>query len=768
LALVWIIWPFWHLSGQFGDRPLAEPTRLYGRATVLAVGDPVSPRAILGQLAEMGYEEVPRATARPGEIAWSNGVLDLFLRRRPTASGWQEAGRLEARVRGGRLASLVWSGSEVDSASLEPSLLASFVDEGRDERRPARLERLPEHLVQAVLAAEDAGFFRHAGLSASGIARAAWVNLRGGEVLQGGSTLTQQLVKNLFLTRERTLTRKAREAVLAWFIDLRYGKPQILTAYLNEIYWGSSGSANLVGVGSAAWAYFGKAPDDLGLCESALLAGMIRSPGNYSPLRHPERARERRDWVLQRMAELDWLEEGELASALECPLDTSPGPVVVKRAPWFADAALAEAKARFELGDPQTSGQTILSTLDWTGQQKAEEAVAWGVEALEEGWEKGRQGTGPLQAALVSLDPRTGGLLAYVGGRDYAVSQFDRVAMAQRQAGSAFKPVIYTSSFESGTAWPSGFVEDAPMTVVLAGQRWSPQNSDGNYTGWVTVRSAVEQSLNLPTVRVALATGLDNIVATARAMGIIHRLQAVPALALGAFEVTPLELATAYATLAAGGVRPPVHSVEAVLDRDGRPLVGRPLPEPVRAVSEESAYLMTAVLQGVLERGTGQSARIQGMTDSLAGKTGTTNDRRDSWFGGYAPNRATMVWVGYDDNSETRLSGTRAGLPIWARFTWAVRPAGGYPTFRQPAGIVTAVIDPQSGELATEACPAVLTEVFRAGQVPQTPCRLHGFWGDWRPRHPDQIEWRQEERLGRWRWLRRVFGRSEDRGPPGP
>jgi penicillin-binding protein 1B len=716
----------------------------------------------------MGYEEAAPPTARPGEMAWRNGELDVFLRRRPTPTGWEPAGRLVARVRSSRVVGLSWRGEDRQAVDLEPPLIATFVGEDRDERRPVRLDRLPEHLVHAVLAAEDSGFFHHAGLSPSGIARAAWVNLRGGEVLQGGSTLTQQLVKNLFLSQERTFTRKAREAVLAWLVDLRYDKSQILGAYLNEIYWGSSGSASLIGVGAASWAYFGKVPDDLGLCESAVLAGMIRSPGNYSPIQHPEKARERRDWVLGRMNELGWLADADLETALACPLRTSPGTVVIKRAPWFADAALGEARGRFPIGDPQRSGQTILSTLDWPGQRKAEKAVAWGLEALENGWEKGRSHSGPLQAALVSLDPRTGGVLAYVGGRDYSQSQFDRVAMARRQAGSAFKPVIYTSAFESGAAWPSGFVEDAPLTVVLAGQRWSPQNSDGNYAGWVTVRSAVERSLNLPTVRVALAAGLDQIVDTARAMGISHRLQAVPALALGAFEVTPLELVTAYSTLAAGGLRPPVHAVEAVLDHDGEPLAGRPLPRPVRAVSEESAYLMTAVLQGVLERGTGQSARIQGLTDPLAGKTGTTNDRRDSWFGGYSPDRSTMVWVGYDDNSETRLSGSRAGLPIWARFTWSVRPVGGYPVFRQPPGIATAVIDPESGELATEDCPTVLTEVFRAGQVPQTMCRLHGFWGEWQPRHPGQVEWQREERHSRWRWLRRVFGRRDDKQPASP
>ena len=309
--------------------------------------------------------------------------------------------------------------------------------------------------------------------------------------------------------------------------------------------------------------------------------------------------------------------------------------------------------------------------------------MQWGVEALENGWEKGRKGKGePLQAALVSIDPNDGAILAYVGGRDYGESQFDRAGEAMRQTGSAFKPVVYAAAFEDGKAYPAAFIEDAPLTVRQAGSEpWTPKNSDGSYHGWVSVRTAVEKSLNVATARMALQEGLGRVVQVARDLGIETPLEPVPSIALGAFEVTPVQLTTVYASFAAGGRRPPVHALEGVLDPLGRPLETAPLPAPQRVISPETAYLVTSILQGVIDHGTGASARRQGVKGPLAGKTGTTNDRRDSWFAGYSPNRVTTVWVGYDDNRPTNLSGSRAGVPLWARFMVAVRPSGGYPVF---------------------------------------------------------------------------------------
>jgi len=754
---IWLIWPFWQLSGEFKNRSVKQPSRLYARSHRLTVGHSEDPARLILELDDLGYRRQKGGELARGEFTWDGRSLVVHLRPLPTPYGWNQGGVLEARFSGRHLETVVWRGAAVEAADLEPPLLFSYYGPDRQERRPVAIDALPDHLVLAVLAAEDARFYEHPGLSLTGILRAAWVNLRGGGIRQGGSTLTQQLVKNLFLTQDRTLARKLREAALALLIDWRFEKREILDAYLNEIYWGSSGGINLMGVGSAAWAYFGREAGQVDLCESAVLAGMISSPGSYSPVSRPEKSLQRRNWVLQRMGELEWLTAERLAVALEEPLCVAPQPVGTRQAAYFRDRAAAEVERRFGVGELADRGYRVLSTLDRWDQEAAEAMVDWGLKSLEEGWEKDSKASGPLQAALVSLDPRTGEILAYLGGRDYGSSQFDR-------AGSAFKPVVYAAAFEDMVAAPSTMLEDAPLTVALvAGKKWTPQNSNNRYRGWVSTRTALEDSLNVPTARLALQVGLSRIVQMAQAMGISTRLQPVPALALGAFEVTPLELASVYSVVAAGGVRREVHGVRGLLDPAGEPVEGRPLDPPQRVISPQANFLLTSVLQGVLDRGTASSVRSQGLEARLAGKTGTTNDRRDSWFSGFSSDRVSLVWVGYDDNSSTRLSGARAALPIWARFTWKVTPPGGYSLFPQPEGITSAVIDPQSGELATDDCPEVLTEVFLAGTTPTEVCSLHGDWQRepaWQTASGEQVEGKK-----RWRWFRKIFGKDKKAKP---
>ena len=766
--LLWLIWPFWQLSGQFAQRSLAQPSRLYGRPPRVEVGALLPVARLVEEIEAAGYREAsPGEAPAPGRYRASERLIAVHLRPFPTPDGMARGGRVEVEFSGRRVQKVRVGGQEVSAATLEPPLLHAYYGPELRERRPVEVDELPEEVVQAVLAAEDDRFFRHGGLSLPGILRDAWVNLRGGEVRQGGSTLTQQLVKNIYLTHERTLARKAQEAVLALLLELRYDKRDILQAYLNEVYWGRSGAVNLIGIGAAARAYFGKEAAQLQLDEAATLAGMIRSPGETSPVAHPEAARSRRDWVLDRLGALGWVEAEPLARARGRALRPAPLVPPYRRAPYFADAMVLEARARFGVGALEDAGYTLLSTLSSHDQALAEEAVVWGLQALEKGWQKGKPGR--LQSALVSVDSRRGEILAYVGGRDYGESQFDRAGQARRQAGSAFKPVVYAAAFEARTASPSTLLEDAPLTVTLARSVWRPRNDDDEFHGWVSARVALEESYNVATARLGLQTGLERVVALARALGIESPLQPVPALVLGAFEVSPVELATVYATLANGGARPGLHGLAAVLDREGAPLAGAPVPAPEPVLSPQSTYILNSVLQGVLDRGTGASVRSQGVVDALAGKTGTTNGSRDSWFAGYAPNRTTLVWVGYDDNSSTRLSGARAALPIWGRFTAAVRPAGGYPMFPQPGGIATAVVDPETGELATERCPRVLTEVFLDGQVPAQLCHLHGGWfaralapppGALPGEETQPAPQAREEESFRT-WLRRVLGRRE-------
>ncbi len=525
-------------------------------------------------------------------------------------------------------------------------------------------------------------------------------------------------------------------------MEVRYSKDTILEAYLNEIYWGKSGPANILGLGAASRAYFGKDASQLTLEEAATLAGMIQAPATYLPTKHPEKAMERRDWVLERMKELGWITEERYQQALDTPIRVVPEKVVPRPfAPYFAEAVETEADERFGIDNLPDEGYVLFSTIRWRDQRQAERSVASGLATLEGGLERIRRGKDPLQAALISVDPNNGAILAYVGGRDFSVSQFDRVSKARRQAGSTFKPVVYAAAFAEAVVSPASLLKDSPITVKARGMNWKPQNYDRGFRGPVTVRTALEQSLNIPTVRLALQVGLSRIIDLAQDMGLEGNFEPVPALALGAFEATPYQMAVTYATFANGGSRPALHGVAAVFDPEGESILGDDLPAPQRVIPPQAAYVVTSILQGAMDHGTATPARSYGIRDRLAGKTGTTNDRRDNWFAGYSPDRVTVVWVGYDDNARTKLSGARAALPIWSRFTLAVRPPGGYPTFVPPQGVVTLAVDPATGQIATEACPHRISEIFPEWQAPTEPCRLHGGGRPemWANANPDGI-----------------------------
>jgi len=760
-----VLRPFWRLASQFDDLTYRQPSRLYARSAVLQPGRAYPPEQLIQSLRDEGYREASGGGSLPagryrkiGNISKAGKLegkttdkgdtkADIKGGKKPEAGGkpenidvlavhlrsfllpdGQHGGLVEVFYNGPRITALHLDGADVKSVPLQPALIGTYFGSDLQERRPVKVDNVSEDLVEAVIAAEDDSFFEHSGVSVTGIIRALWIDLRGGAIRQGGSTLTQQLVKNIYLSHQRTLSRKGQELILALMLESRYSKRQILEAYFNEIYLGSSGGVSLMGMGAASRAYFGKDPAQLDLAESATLAGMIRSPAAYSPLSHPDKAKERRDWVLGRIAKLGRVPRERIDQALAEPMSLAPEPVVRRRAPYFADAMGEEAQRRFGIENLTDKGYILFSTLDLQSQKEAQEAMEWGLARVEASYQKGEEAKGPLQSALVSIAPDSGGILAYIGGRDYDKSQFDRAGQAERQAGSAFKPIVYSSAFENHVASPASFLEDSPLTVSLAANAsWSPKNDDGTFHGWVSVRTALEKSYNPATTRLALQVGMPKIVSLARKMGVAADMQPVPSVALGAVDLTPVELGTVYATLAAGGVRPPVHGLVAVLDHTGKVMPGAALPEPERVLSPQTVYMVTSLMQGVLVRGTARGAAA-GIPGDVAGKTGTTNKRRDSWFGGFAKERATVVWVGYDDNSTTRLSGARAALPIWVRFTAKMAPRSGYSIFEQPPGLTTAVIDPTTGMLATEFCPETLTEVFRVGEVPSQLCDRHQSW----------------------------------------
>jgi penicillin-binding protein 1B len=729
LVVLLVVYSSFALS-RFERVEARRATYVYAGAQALVPGVQVRRIDLAGTLARLKYVEARGTPSAPGQYRRTGGAWDIYLR----GAGGVAAQRVRLEVHDERITRVSRGGRDIGAATLEPEILTSADDRPGEEHRPVRLADVPLVLMNAVLAAEDHRFFEHPGVDVRGTIRAAWANARAGRVMQGGSTITQQLVKNRLVGARRTYGRKLNEAWLATLVEWRYSKEQILEAYLNEIYLGQRSGLAVRGVGAAARAYFRKEIHQLTPAEAALLAGMVRAPNSYSPAVSPARARARRDVVLARMRELGMLSVADYQAARSQPVRVPPPAITAQPAPYFTDYVRLELEQRFDdVGD--TVGASVYTTLDLALQRFAETAVVRGLDRLETRLPRLRQEDPArrLQAALVALDPVTGEIRALIGGRDYQASQFNRAALAHRQPGSAFKPFVYLAALRARDGAPAltaaSVVEDSPVTLTVGRDTWSPRNYNDHYEGRVTVRRALEQSLNAATIRVAESVGLPAVIETARTLGLAGELAPVPAMALGSFEATPIELARAYLPIVNGGVRPPgVIAVRAVQDRHGALDPGE-AHEAVEVITPAEAYLLTSLLEGVITSGTGSAARTLGVTGSIAGKTGTTNDGRDAWFVGYAPRLLVVVWVGYDGGEAHGLSGAEAALPIWADFMRQAMDAYPQPAFSVPSGIAFADIDLTNGRLANRFCPAVGRETFLAGTEP-SPCEDHGGVGD--------------------------------------
>jgi 1A family penicillin-binding protein len=621
----------------------------------------------------------------------------------------------------------------------EPVPIGSLLGELAEYRVPIRLDQVPDHLIQAVLAVEDQHFYEHHGLDLRRIVGAALANLKSGGIRQGGSTITQQLAKNLFLTARRTPLRKLREAAIAGALEERYNKATILEAYLNEIYLGQDGGDAIHGVGAATRYYLGKEIGEVTLGDAALLAGMISAPNRYTPVRHPATARERRNLVLHLMRVQDRISEDEENDAREERIRYRPHPRPAVRAPWFRAFAIAALSREATGVSPR--GNAIFTTLDATLQRAANRAVREGLARL---------GLPGVEAALVALDPRSGDILAMVGGRDYNASQFNRATDAHRQPGSAFKPMVALAALGRAGGDPPEFtlasvIQDAPLRVSTPAGIWEPANYDREFRGPVTVREALEQSLNVPFARIGLAVGPARIIEAARNLGISSPLRALPSLALGTSEVTPLELTRAYGTLAAGGYRAETRTLLGIGQSDGTAReLGRQ--RGTDAVDPAEAYLVTSALEGVIARGTGRALSELGQWGGLAGKTGTSNDWRDAWFLAYTQSLVVGVWVGYDDGRSLGLPGSRAALPIVGRFLRDALSTQGLEPFPMPDGIETASASSGAYSWAEWDC-GEGREVFLEGTAPQTPCRsfeLYDRWGRRLAQHHELLQLLQE------------------------
>jgi penicillin-binding protein 1B len=604
------------------------------------------------------------------------------------------------------------------------------------------ITRMPSKLVETVLAVEDRRFFSHFGVDPIAIGRALWANATQGAVVQGGSTLTQQLAKNLYYSPQRTITRKLQESIAAVVLEFKYRKEEILESYLNEIYLGQAGSISIYGVGEAAHRYFGKTLDELSIDEVALIVGLIKGPNTYSPVKNVEHATARRNVVLRLLRDQGLLTEEAWARAVNRPVNVALSQDTPTDAPYFVDYLLREVEEGTGMGIPE--GARIYSTLDTRIQQLATQALQQGLAKLEATYPALKQAESPLQGAAVVLDAKTGHVLAMVGGRDYRISQFNRAVQAHRSAGSLFKPFVYLAAFEAAREQgangltPATLLSDEPITLESGSGPWSPQNYDRQFRGQVTVRTALEQSLNVPAVKVAQRVGVSPFNAMLRRFGITTPLADNLSVALGSSPVSLLEVTSAYAGLANGGVAvrpiPVTKLVRGTGETSWSPMLDRR-----QAASPQGAYLVTSLLKGVVDRGTGAKARALGVQGPVAGKTGTTDGYRDAWFIGYTPDMVIGVWVGFDDERPIKLTGSQAALPIWSDLAARVIPQDRH-DFEVPSDVVQRDVDPQTGQLATSRCPEKTSEVFIAGTEPTVYCEVHGG--------------------GLWERLRQTFGFS--------
>ena len=735
------------LSGEVFQRT----ARLYATPFQIYAGQKVTTDAVVARLQRAGYE--PAGSNHPGEgtYALSRGRVTIT----PLVGGAAEA--LQLSFQGGYLNGIVKKGKgELAEAALPAELVTSFSDANRQKRRIVEFKELPPHLVNALIAAEDNRFYSHYGIDPIRLTGAVFQSVRSSNRMRGTSTITQQFSRNFFLTTERTLTRKINEMFVSLLLEQRLSKDQILTLYSNDVYLGARGSFSIKGFGEGAAAYFGKDLTALTLPEAATLAAIIPAPsGMYSPVRHADQAKERRNMVLDNMVELGFIKEEEGRKARATDLKLAPFMNDASDAPYLVDYIREMLLKDFSEDVLSNDSLRVETTIDPGLQRAAVDAVVKGLKEVNDVIDQRNKKRKPAdqlpaaQAALIVLDRRTAGIRGMVGGGDYGVSQLNRITQAFRQPGSIFKPWVYAAAFEEcerlitppiavaeegfepeplpppGDAndciTPATVFEDVPTKFMYDGDRtYEPNNYHEDYRQRVTVRYALEHSLNIPTVKIAETIGYQRVANLARRAGLNSRIKPYPSVALGAFEVTPLEMAGAYTVFANEGRHLEPHGLTRVIGADGATLKSYKYKE-TQVLSPQVAYLMTSILEGVINHGgTGGGVLSRGFTLPAAGKTGTS---RDGWFAGYTKDYIAIAWVGFDDNTDLNLEGARSALPIWTEFMLKAQalypprdPDGMY--FAQPDGIVVENVPSDGHEPPAWGCMEEHPETFLVGAVP--------------------------------------------------
>ncbi len=711
---------------RFG--PLGKSISVYAAPHTLTIGEALDAGQVAAELRQAGYSD---SNANPaGHYRIGADLIEIY----PGAESFfrAEPARVDFHERHIHRIVILHRNEETDRYSLEPQLMFDVSGQQRQRRRFVHFAETPNVLVSAVLSAEDKHFFHHPGLDLVRVVKAAYVNMKSGRRGQGGSTLTMQLARSLWLDSRKSWTRKVMEGLITLILEQRLSKQEIFEYYANEIYLGEHETFSVHGFGEAARIYFNKDLSQISLSEAALLAGIIQRPVFFDPVRHPERAITRRNVVLALMRQNGYITEAVEKDAAASPSGISPVTPEQGDAPFFLTLAMDELRTRMENKEPVLSSCRVYTTFDPKLQRAAVEAVNTGVKNIDSLLRK-KNGVGAgrtvPQVALVALDAHTGEVKAVVGGRNYGASQLNH-AVAWRQPGSVFKPFVYAAALSGETDGkylftPASIVDDAPATFNFGTSVYEPHNFGDRFYGPVTLRKALSKSMNLATVSLAEEVGYKHVVELARRAGLNDRLRATPALALGAYEVTPLEISGAYTVFANEGTYVRPTFVSEVRSGAGD-LLFRNEAQQRPVLDPRVAFLMRSLLEEVVQSGTAAGVRARGLRARVAGKTGTSHD---GWFAGFTANLICVVWVGFDDNSELELEGAKSALPIWTEFMKRAvqNPYYGAPfDERIPDGIVAERIDPESGELAGALCPESRPEFFIAGSEPKSTCPLHG------------------------------------------
>jgi penicillin-binding protein 1B len=711
--------------------PFANTSKIFAAPRLIAVGDATTAAEIAAELRRSGYTE-SRGNAIGSFQMRPDGGIEVFPG--PDSYFDEEAGVI--KFQNGRISQIVSlrDNTARGQYQLEPQLITNLFDRNREKRRLVKFADIPKVLIDAVTSAEDKRFFQHQGFDPLRIMKAVYVDLKEGRKEQGASTLSQQLAKNLWLDPEKRWTRKMAELLITLRLEQTLSKQQIFEDYANQIYLGSRGSFRINGFGEAAEAYFGKDIRQLTLPEAAMLAGMIQRPGYYNPWRNPDRVRDRRNLVLSLMRQNDDIGDRDYALAVESPLNLTKGTIQSLDAPYFVDQVNEFLQSQFQDIDFQANSFRVYTTLDLDLQRAAGEAIRDGMQKVDDLVRKQKRFKGQTppeaQCALIALDPHTGEIKALAGGRNYGVSQLNHI-LAKRQPGSIFKPFVYTAAMNTAIEGGSRIltasttVLDEPTTFWYDNKPYEPSNFKHEFYGTVTLRQAIAHSLNVATVKVGELVGFDTIVDLAKKAGLNYNIQPTPAVALGAYEVTPMEMAGAYTIFANQGVYVKPDFVSMVRAQNGREIYVNKKEERT-VLDPRVAYLMTNLMEEVMRSGTAAGVRALGFGVPAAGKTGTSHD---GWFAGYTSELLCIVWVGFDDNSQLDLEGAHSALPIWTEFMKRALQYRAYRDarrFEAPDGIVSVQIDPESGMLATPQCPKTISEVYISGTQPVTTCPLHG------------------------------------------